>query len=162
MKSIAGLSAAVSAALLVTALPTDPRIRPGASNGVFGADGDSVPKSGFGIVPVPFVSYAPETSLMLGAQIIGYHNHDPDDEDSLQDGVKVAAAYTLKNQFMSYLAGDLHTAGGKAKVSLTLAANSFPDTFFGIGNDTDESLQEDYLKREVILKAFCGILFAAG
>lgn len=119
-------------------------------------------KKKFGIVPLPIIAYAPETSLMFGLKGIFYHNQNPEEENSLQDSIQVGGVYTLNEQFMGMIQTEFYPYHKKIKVSMFLGFNKSPEMFFGIGDDYNEDDSENYLKEDIHYTAFCGFELTRG
>lgn len=101
------------------------------------------PKGRFGIVPFAIPAYQPETSGLLGvAAMVTYQFEKPSDRRDSQ--VPIAGAVSLKKQYTVISQPDLWLLRDALHVAATLSASHFPDTFFGIGNDTREADAEAY------------------
>lgn len=99
------------------------------------------------LVPLPVIFYQTETSLGFGATL-GYFfqmGTPPDANARRQSSVaQLTAIYTLNKQIITSLRTELFPAGGQYRVLGEVAFIRFPTKFWGIGNDTPDSAEEDY------------------
>ena len=106
-------------------------------------DADEESSSGFGITPFGGITYSPETSLMFGAVAIAYYAHPP--EAKRRDSkLMLALAYSLRQQAAVLLGGDSYLLDDRLSVESTVSYSRFPDSFFGVGNDTRLDDEERY------------------
>ena len=94
---------------------------------------------------MPFVlpAYQPETSFLLGgAAILG---HQPPAGSGLRESqVTFAGAASVRGQFTALIAPDVFLFDDGMHLGGTLSGARFPDTFFGVGADTDRGEAEPY------------------
>jgi Omp85 superfamily domain len=101
------------------------------------------------LVPLPVVFYQTETGLGFGATV-GYFF--PMGPDATQDtsarrqssSVSLIGVYTLKKQIITSLRTELYPAGGQYRILAEGGFIRFPTKFWGIGNETPDSNEEDY------------------
>ncbi len=104
---------------------------------------------GSGWVLVPFLAYAPETSLLGGFSAI-YHVHlSPGRERP--STLQTAFSYSLKDQAMFHFIPAVYLDGDRYLLSARVSYFDFPDKFWGIGPDTPGSAEEDYTARTLRL-----------
>lgn len=104
----------------------------------------TVEKQGrFGVVPFVVPAYQPETSGLLGAAAVVVYQYDKPSVRR-ESRLLVAGAVSLKKQYSIIAQPDLWLLRDALHVSGTLSASHFPDTFFGIGNDTRAADAEPY------------------
>jgi outer membrane protein assembly factor BamA len=97
-----------------------------------------------GWIALPVISYAPETSLQLGAYGMYYFRLDPDSHRSTLGGMATA---TLKKQVVVELKPTLYFARGDYRLDAHLELQQFPDRFYGVGNGVHEQETERYERR---------------
>jgi len=101
------------------------------------------------IVPLPVLFYMPETGTGFGA-VTAYYFYPAGDartSDSARlqpSNLNVMAIYTSKKQIILRLIGDLYLGGGDVRLLSTVGYSKFPTTVWGIGNDTQDEMEEDY------------------
>jgi len=98
---------------------------------------------GFGLVPLVLPAYQPETSGLLGAAAMLVYEQ-PKGSGLRDSQVIFAGSASLKKQFSSIVQPDLFLLRDALHISGTAAFSRFPDTFYGIGNDTRSSDAERY------------------
>ncbi|MEO9871450.1 BamA/TamA family outer membrane protein [Ekhidna sp.] len=96
----------------------------------------------------PAVSYAPETSLQLGAVAIWVLKNDDDSQSTFQRQSTVTPyfVYTLKKQLLTVVNLDYYLSTGQ-NLNASIRYYNFPDSYFGIGNDNDPDTSEMYTNR---------------
>ena len=117
----------------------------GATNGAKRSSLDADER--FGIVPIGAVLYAPETGVTFAAAALMYTRLGP--PGRVRDSkVMVAAAYTLKSQWLVQLSGSLFAFEDAAALDYEVDVSYFPKKFYGIGNDTSiKDDEEDYIRQ---------------
>jgi hypothetical protein len=94
---------------------------------------------------LPVLFYLPETKLGFGATG-GFHYHVGAAKHA--SSLFAAVVYTLEGQGSIDVAGDVQFPGG-AVLAARLRASHFPDEFFGIGPQTQESQAESFTRRTI-------------
>ena len=109
-----------------------------------------------GFLLLPFVIYAPETKANFTLTVLTHFRTAGASTNGQPSGVLVTSAYTELNQESLsilpevYSEGDTYHLGGEATYEL------WPNKFFGIGNHTLRSSEEDYTSRNQILRLDLG------
>ncbi len=108
-------------------------------------------KPGVKWVPLPAISYTPETSLLLGVvSIFTFHLKEPPPgagADIRRSSLQLVAAFTLRRQYLASVRPTLYFDGNNWQLEGFWQAQWFPDTFWGVGNDMPESADEDFTAR---------------
>lgn len=97
-----------------------------------------------GIYALPFVYYSPETRLAVGALLNYYYRGKGDDASTRPSSIMPSIIYTMNKQILLELAGDFYWKQNAYHLSSYLSYQKYPDKFYGIGNDTPASAEEDY------------------
>jgi len=106
--------------------------------------------SGGSLSAIPMLGYSPETKLLGGAAgIYTFHMGDPNGRPS---SIPVISIYTQKKQYSIGLAPDLYLSGDRYHVISGISFAKFPDKFYGVGNNTLKSMEEDYTPQWIQLK----------
>lgn len=107
---------------------------------------DSAESRGNTLIPIPFYFYSPETESGFGALMSYLFRPDgtPDDRPSSLTAIFV---YTTKSQASLTLEGEVYLSGGRNRLRGAVGVSEFPNTFWGVGNDTPDDLEEDYTPR---------------
>jgi hypothetical protein len=116
------------------------------------ADSTSIqtkPAPGNKLIPLPILFYQPETGMGFGASVVylftlGQGAHLDHGGRSLRSSVGATAIYTTKDQIITGVAAETYPGSGRYRALANLYFERFPNSFWGIGNDTPESLEEDY------------------
>ena len=108
-------------------------------------EGDSTTSIGGTIVPLPVLFYQPETKLGFGALATYYFRPGGADRSTAPPSeIGGFAIYTTRKQILTSLGTRLYLSGGALRIAGTVAFIKFPTKFWGIGNETPDSAEEDY------------------
>jgi outer membrane protein assembly factor BamA len=97
-----------------------------------------------GMYLLPFMYYSPETRLAIGALLNYYYRAKEDDASIRPSSIMPSVIYTMNKQILLELSGDFYWKQNTYHLSSYLSYQKFPDKFYGIGNDTPASAEEDY------------------
>lgn len=102
-------------------------------------------------VPLPLISFSPETDWAFGlsAQYIFRIKNDSLLRPSI---VGVTTLYTLKNQFIFNPNWDIFFEKNKSRLTGAFVFQRYPDSFFGIGNDTKKNSRERFTSHFLLFK----------
>jgi Omp85 superfamily domain len=89
--------------------------------------------SGFSVIP--FIDYAPETSLSFGGGGVYYFRTDTNEVRSRPSQVFFGARYSLRNQFAIGLYPDFYFNRESIRLYANIEASRFPDFFYGVSNN---------------------------
>ena len=93
-------------------------------------------KESWGIIPVPFIIYTPETGWAGGGAAMFYYNPDPDDPEQRPSTISGSGSYTEKEQISLGIGTQSYFAKDDYSLNAGFSYNKFPSTFFGIGPNT--------------------------
>jgi len=99
-----------------------------------------------GVAAMPIVFYTPETRLAWGAGGLAYFPVTKDASVARPSNIAFSAVFTQNKQFSLDLNPDFYFPRG-FHFQFDLQYAKFPDKFFGVGNDTSESLEEPFTSR---------------
>jgi hypothetical protein len=107
------------------------------------------PAESTSLIPFPILFYQPETGTGFGASVVylftlGEGTRPGDEGRSLRSSLSATAIYTTKKQVITSLEADTYPGGGRYRALANVSFVRFPNSFWGIGNDTPESLEESY------------------
>jgi hypothetical protein len=106
---------------------------------------DSTTRKGGTIVPLPALFYQPETGTGFGALVTYYFRPGARTDSTVPPSeLGGSAIYTTRNQILTSLNTRLYLSGGALRLAGSVAFNKFPTKFWGIGNETPDSAEEDY------------------
>jgi len=96
-------------------------------------------------VPLPVVFYQPETKWGFGL-LATYYFRPGDAATALGPPSEFGgyAIYTTRKQILTSLSTRLYLSGGALRLAGSVALTKFPTKFWGIGNETPDSAEEDY------------------
>jgi outer membrane protein assembly factor BamA len=114
------------------------------------------------LIPLPVVFYQPETGLGFGVTAILYYRMTPGDTISPPSSLSPVAIYTTNKQIILGVWSEMYLAEDRWRVSSGISYSKFPNKFWGIGNDTPDSAEEDYTPRTLEMRAWPQRRIAAG
>lgn len=98
-----------------------------------------------GFVALPVVFYRPETKLGFGAVGIYYFRPKDAKPETRASSIRAGLIYTTQAQIIAKIQPQVFLEDEKYFVIGDLSFFKFPDKFYGIGNDTPESAEEDFV-----------------
>ena len=131
----------------VLAQPAATQDEPPASDST-ASDSSRAPSSGNTLVPLPVIFYQPETGLGFGGAATYFFSLD-DEQDGQSERyqpsqIRLIGIYTTKKQIFAGLQGELYPDGGLFRMTGGIGFLKFPTNFWGIGNDTPDSAEEEF------------------
>ena len=100
----------------------------------------------------PIALYQPETSLMIGGGAT-VTMRDPNKLfDKRPNSLNLFAIYTLKNQLAINLNPDFYFCDDRLEIKLLTSYQNFPDSFYGIGNNTSEENEEEFTTEDFMIQ----------
>ncbi len=107
-----------------------------------GEEDSNTKNSGF--IFIPALYYTPETKVAGGVSVIYYYRKPGRSKTTRPSTIQPTFIYTQRKQIISSLATDLYFKDEKYRFTGNFTFKKFPDTFFGIGSGTQDSLEEDF------------------
>lgn len=104
------------------------------------------------VLPIPVLTYAPETSLGLGIAgqyLFRFKNTDTTSNLSV---IGLVAIYTLNKQVIVHPNWDIHVKNSKYRITGGVLFEKYPNNFFGIGNDTRLEDKERFTTKYLLVK----------
>lgn len=114
---------------------------------------DSVHTPGTSVIPFPFMFYQPETRIGVGGTVVTMFRLSDGEGPEQPSTFSPLALFTQKKQIVAMVGTELHFGSGRYRVNGELGYSKFPNTVWGVGNDTPESLREDYTPSTVYANA---------
>lgn len=87
-------------------------------------------------LPLPFIYYTPETNLAGGAMLMNLFKISPQDSIARTSNVRLGFTYTLNRQILTDIQYNLFFKEEKYNMNGDIIYQKFPQTFYGIGNET--------------------------
>lgn len=109
------------------------------------------PTTGFGFAPVAGVTYSSETSVMFGTAAVLFYK-PPLVEERRASQLTLALAYSLRRQIVGTAYTDLFVFDDRFFLQAAFNFMVYPDSYFGIGNDTRLADEERYTPRTIELR----------
>ena len=95
-------------------------------------------------IMAPVVSYAPETNFGFGIGAKYLFKFNGSGEETRVSNMPMTAQYTLNSQFFLYSGFEIFTNQEKWVITGNFLFQNYPRIYYGIGNDTPESAEEQY------------------
>ena len=99
-----------------------------------------------GVYPLPILFYTPETGVAGGAAAL-YIYRDTLAAATRASAITADVIYSEKKQIVVEFSGDFYFGTSGHRLLTTVTAKKFPNSFFGIGNNTTSSDRESYTPR---------------
>jgi hypothetical protein len=96
---------------------------------------------------VPFMAYSNETRLM-GGGFLNYQKTLPSSKTNDELSLASLVIYSARHQFQFLLMPKYSLRNESQVLMLNLKGRHWPDTFWGIGNETPDSTEEKYTQEE--------------
>ncbi|MBI4427893.1 MAG: BamA/TamA family outer membrane protein [Ignavibacteriales bacterium] len=100
-----------------------------------------------GILPIPIAYYTPETGLAGGAGLLYFFRPEESNARIHPSTTALFLIYTERKQFIAQLSGEWYLQEGLWRIDGDFLFMRYPQKFFGIGNNTSESAEENYISR---------------
>jgi outer membrane protein assembly factor BamA len=110
-------------------------------SGVGGGEGGQQKEKTSGLAFLPVIYYTPETKLAFGGGGLYYFRLTEDKTVERPSNIAFIAVYTQRKQSSFELNPDFYLGNGY-HIQTVLQYSDFPDYFYGIGNDTPETVKE--------------------
>lgn len=91
---------------------------------------------------VPFATYSPETHLGVGAVVSYIYRFEGEPADSRPSTATAVGMYTTRGQAVAELIPEFYVDNNQTHVWNKVEYRNFPDSFWGIGNDTPDAAEE--------------------
>jgi hypothetical protein len=98
-----------------------------------------------GFLALPIIYYRPETKLAFGGAGIYYFRPSNSLPETRASSIRAGLIYTTANQIIAKIQPQIFLEDEKYFVSGDVSYFKFPDKFYGIGNDTPTSAEEDFI-----------------
>jgi len=108
---------------------------------------DTTARSKIGFLPLPIFYYTPETGFAGGAALLTFYRADTSDRTARPSSVMFDAIYTQKKQIILEVVPDIYLQQDAYRIMGSLIYIKYPQKFFGIGNNTPDSFEENYSSR---------------
>ncbi len=115
------------------------------------AEPDSVQKKRGSWSGYPIIFYTPDTKWAIGAAADYYYHPSASDTTTRPSTVGATLIYTQKKQIVAAFGVDLYSPSNTYNPSGGIIYVKYPDTFYGIGNNTSADSTEDYTHRLISL-----------
>lgn len=96
------------------------------------------------VVGLPVVFYTPETSFGFGGGLQLFFQHKKNIFNARVSNVFISAIYTTKKQLMLNAKPEIHLYDGRMYLEGDFLYKIFPNSFWGVGNNTPETNLEKY------------------
>lgn len=131
----------LAAALVLAACPCAAAARAGSEPSPPSSSPPPEPKDRSGFIAVPVAGYTPETSVQFGGLVIYFFDLGP--KNSLSS-LPVLVIGTLKEQLLIEVRPELFFDDDNYRVWTRFDLQHYPDSFFGVGSDTQTEAKEPY------------------
>ncbi|HVJ19207.1 MAG TPA: BamA/TamA family outer membrane protein [Polyangiaceae bacterium] len=107
---------------------------------------------GEGLVVVPLAMYSPETHVGLGGLLVRFFRVGDSPVESRVSSISVIALVTTRHQAIIECLPELYWDNENNYLAARLEYQRYPDSFWGVGDDTPEDAEERYLRERLRLR----------
>jgi outer membrane protein assembly factor BamA len=137
--------------IVVLTLPADGLAGQTDTAAATGDVSDSVATQGNTLVPLPVLFYQPETKFGFGVAATYYFRTSKIGPDARPSTLQPVLIFTTKKQIIAVFQGEIYSPTERYRYNFEGGYTRFPNSFWGIGNSTPDSLEEDYTPKSVSL-----------
>jgi outer membrane protein assembly factor BamA len=112
---------------------------------------DSLADSRIKIQFYPYLFYTPETHLAFGAAAISYFRSSAN-TDNKPSKISLSGYYSTRKQYIITMTPEIYLKNGNYFIPVDLYFGNFADKFWGIGNNTADFPDTDYIMRSYGIK----------
>src|SRR5262245_2778387 len=109
--------------------------------------GDSSRTKGSTLIPFPFYMYSPETKSGVGVVVTYFHRPEGATEAQKPSTYSASFIITQRKQVAAGMGFEQYWAAERYQLQGGVMFSKFPGTFYGLGNNTDADVSEDYTPR---------------
>lgn len=117
------------------------------------AEEDSVQAKSATLIPFPFYMYSPETKSGGGIVVNYFRTPRGSRQENKPSTYSASFIFTQRSQIAVGLGIDRYWDHTRNQLQGGVEFSRFPDTFYGVGNDTDEDVSEDFTPRTIAISA---------
>ena len=92
----------------------------------------------------PVISFAPETNLSLGIGMKGLFKLNGSGAETRTSNVPLTVQYTIENKYLFFSGFEVFWPQERYVLTGNVRIQSFPSLFFGVGQDTPKSNEEEF------------------
>ena len=100
----------------------------------------------------PVVQFAPETNLSIGVGIKGLFKMKGSGEETRTSNLPLTAQYTIENKYLFFSGFEIFSPQERYMLTGNVRIQSFPSLYYGIGNDTPKTNEEEYNFSQILIE----------
>ena len=100
----------------------------------------------------PVISFAPETNLSLGLGIKGLFKMKGSGDETRTSNLPLTFQYTIENKYLFFSGFEVFSPQEKYVLTGNVRIQSFPSLYFGIGQDTPRSNEEEFAYSQILIQ----------
>jgi hypothetical protein len=100
----------------------------------------------------PVISFAPETNLSFGLGMKGLFKPKGSDEHTRTSNIPLTVQYTIENKYLFFSGFDIFFPQERYRLSGNVSIQSFPSLYFGVGQNTPNSNEEEFAYNQVLIE----------
>ena len=113
---------------------------------------DSTLVSRNGFLPLPIFFYTPETGIAGGGSVLYFYRNPDDGPHTRPSNLASDVIYTEEHQLIAEVGYELYFQHEQYRIGGSFEFVKYPDKFFGIGNQTPDSLEERFTARSIRIR----------
>ena len=100
----------------------------------------------------PVISFAPETNLSFGIGMKGLFKMKGSGEETRTSNMPASVQYTIDNKYLFFSGFDIFFPQERYLLTGNVRLQSFPSLFFGVGQNTPDSNEEEFTYSQILLE----------
>lgn len=100
----------------------------------------------------PVISYAPETNLSIGVGMKGLFKMRGSGPETRTSNIPLTVQYTIENKYLFFSGFGIFTPQERYMLTGNIRVQSFPSLYFGVGQNTPESNEEEFGYSQVLIE----------
>lgn len=100
----------------------------------------------------PVISYAPETNLSIGVGMKGLFKMRGSGDETRTSNLPLTVQYTIENKYLFFSGFEIFSPQERYMLTGNIRIQSFPSLYFGIGDDTPKSNEEEFSYSQLLLE----------
>lgn len=103
-------------------------------------------------IAAPVISYSPETNFAFGVGAKYLFKFNGSGEDTRVSNMPITFQYTLNSQYFLFSGFEIFTNQEKWVIEGNILFQNYPRLYYGIGNNTPESAEEEYNYNQLLIE----------
>lgn len=100
----------------------------------------------------PVISFAPETNWSIGVGMKGLFKMRGSGPETRTSNLPLTIQYTVENKYLFFSGFEIFSPQERYMLTGNIRVQSFPSLYFGVGQDTPKTNEEEFAYRQILLQ----------